>query len=81
MIAHLRRLEEAGWIARQETPVDGDRRRVGFEMTPAGAAALELIRRQRAEWLAQRLEGLSDDDLAALEAAVDPLAHVVEPRV
>jgi len=80
MIAHLRRLEEAGWIARQETPAAGDRRRVGFETTAAGLAALEAIRRERAAWLAQRLEGLSEAELAALEAAVAPLAHMVEPR-
>jgi DNA-binding MarR family transcriptional regulator len=80
MIAHLRRLEDAGWIARQGTPVDGDRRRVGFEITAAGGQALEAIRRERAAWLARRLEGLSEDELAALEAAVEPLAHVVEPR-
>ena len=80
MIAHLRRLEDGGWIARQETPVDGDRRRVGFEITPAGTQALNAIRRERAAWLARRLEGLSDDELEALEAAVEPLSHVVEPR-
>jgi DNA-binding MarR family transcriptional regulator len=80
MISHLRRLEDAGWIARQDTPVDGDRRRVGYEITPAGGKALEAIRRERAAWLAQRLEGLSEAELAALEAAVEPLAHVVEPR-
>ena len=80
MIAHLRRLEDAGWIARQETPVDGDRRRVGFEITSDGGHALDAIRRERAAWLADRLEGLSEDELAVLEAAVDPLMHVVEPR-
>ena len=80
MIEHLRRLEGAGWIVRQETPVDGDRRRVGLEITAAGDAALTAIRRERAAWLADRLEGLSADDLAALEAAVGPLNHVVEAR-
>ena len=80
MIAHLRRLEDAGWIARQETPVDGDRRRVGFEVTPVGHEALQAIRRERAAWLARRLDGLSEEELQALEAAVDPLSHVVEPR-
>ena len=80
MIEHLRRLEAAGWIARQETPIDGDRRRVGLEITEAGDAALAAIRRERAEWLADRLEGLSEHDLDALEAAIDPLNHVVEAR-
>lgn len=80
MIAHLRRLEEAGWIARQEPVADGDRRRVGYEITAAGMQALEAIRRERAAWLARRLDGLSEEELQALEAAVDPLSHVVEPR-
>lgn len=80
MIEHLRRLEAAGWIVRQETPADGDRRRVGLEITDSGEAALAAIRRERAEWLARRLEGLSDADLAALEAVIEPLNHVVEAR-
>ncbi|MEO6339077.1 MAG: MarR family transcriptional regulator [Caulobacteraceae bacterium] len=80
MIEHLRRLEAAGWIARQETPIDGDRRRVGLEITPAGDVALAAIRRERAEWLAGRLEGLSEAELAALATAIDPLNHVVEAR-
>jgi len=80
MIAHLNRLEEAGWIARQDTPVDGDRRRVGYEVTPDGARELGDIRRQRAAWLANQLARLDAEALAAVKAAAGPLGDIVEPR-
>ena len=50
MSAHLKRLEAAGWIER-EPPGDGDRRRVGLRVTPAGEAAVDAIRAQRNDWL------------------------------
>src|ERR1700742_449738 len=42
MSAHVKRLEAAGWIARQ-APDSDDKRRVGLSLTPAGARALEAV--------------------------------------
>jgi DNA-binding MarR family transcriptional regulator len=55
-----------------------DRRRVGVGLTPGGAAVLRSIRRRRTAWLAKRLERLDPDELATLEAAIVPLARLLE---
>ncbi|HXV00538.1 MAG TPA: MarR family transcriptional regulator [Caulobacteraceae bacterium] len=72
MSAHLKRLEAAGWIARDPARED-DRRRVGLRVTPAGAEALEAIRRRRNDWLAARLAALTPRERRALAAAAEPL--------
>jgi DNA-binding MarR family transcriptional regulator len=72
MSGHLKRLEAAGWLARDLGSV-ADRRRVGLRLTPAGERALEAVRRRRNDWLAQRLATFSPDDCAALAAAIGPL--------
>src|SRR5579875_3199811 len=46
MSAHLKRLEDAGWIARQTPGRDDDRRRQGLELTAKGRAALQDVRRR-----------------------------------
>src|SRR6516225_4666440 len=46
MSSHVKRLEQAGWIARQ-APASADKRRVGLAITPAGRRALDAVRRQR----------------------------------
>jgi len=79
MSAHLKRLEAAGWIARLP-PSAEDRRRVGLEVTAAGMAAVEAIRRRRNVWLAARLAALSPKDRRTLEAAAEPLRRLAGDR-
>ncbi len=79
MSAHLKRLEEAGWIARLP-PSAEDRRRVGLEVTAAGMAAVEAIRRRRNDWLAARLAALSARERRALAAAAEPLRRLAGDR-
>jgi DNA-binding MarR family transcriptional regulator len=74
MSAHLDRLEAAGLIVRTR---GSDRRRVGITLSPEGARVLRSVRRMRTAWLAARLEGLSEADREAIEAAIAPLARLV----
>ena len=66
------RLEAAGLVVRG--PVAGDRRRVGIRLTDQGRRLLRSTRRLRTAWLAERMRRLSEEQLAALEAALAPLA-------
>ena len=75
MSAHIKRLEAAGLLARAADADDG--RRSGFTITPAGARKLEIIRRERNDWLAVRLARLSDAARATLAAAAEPLLRLV----
>ena len=75
MSAHIKRLEAAGLIARSDHAEDG--RRSGLAITGAGAKKLEIIRRQRNDWLAARLARLSPADRATLAAAAEPLLRLV----
>jgi DNA-binding MarR family transcriptional regulator len=79
MSGHVKRLERAGWIARDPGGSD-DKRRVGLALTTQGGKALDAIRRRRNDWLAARLSSLSAADRAALSAAADPLARLAEDR-
>jgi DNA-binding MarR family transcriptional regulator len=79
MSAHVKRLEAAGWIARQ-APDNEDKRRVGLTLTAAGAKALDAVRRRRNDWLARRLAGTSEADRAALSAAIGALETLTEDR-
>lgn len=74
---HLDRFEAAGLVERVRSD-EGDRRRVGLRVTPAGVRALEGVRRRRTAWLATRLEKLDPADLALVDAALDALARVSE---
>jgi DNA-binding MarR family transcriptional regulator len=78
MSGHVKRLENAGWIARAEE--GDDRRRVGLPLTAQGAKALDAIRRRRNDWLAARLTRLTPADRAALAAAAGPLERLAEDR-
>ena len=75
MSSHVKRLEQAGWIARQ-APDSEDKRRVGLVITPAGRRALEAVRRQRNDWLAGQLSGLSPEARQIIGAAIGPLAQI-----
>jgi DNA-binding MarR family transcriptional regulator len=75
MSKFLTRLEEAGLIER--APVAGDRRRVGLLVTPAGHRVLRSVKSKRTAWLADRLRHLDADELEAIDAAIEPLAHLL----
>ena len=75
MSAHIKRLEAAGLIARSDHADDG--RRSGLAITAAGSKKLEIIRRERNDWLAARLARLTPAERATLAAAAAPLLRLV----
>ena len=72
---HVDRLERAGLIERVRS--EDDRRRVGLVLTDEGAAVLKRVRALRTTWLTERLRGLEPDELAAIEAALEPLRSLL----
>jgi DNA-binding MarR family transcriptional regulator len=70
------RLEQDGLVAR--TPSDDDRRRVGLTLTDEGRRVLRRVRSRRTAWLVTRLGQLSSEELASIEAAVEPLALLLD---
>jgi DNA-binding MarR family transcriptional regulator len=72
---HVDRLERAGLIERVRS--GDDRRRVGLTLTPEGARLLKRVRARRTTWLAKRLSTLEPDELAAVEAALEPLRKLL----
>lgn len=72
----LGRLEEAGLIARTADPAD--RRSSLLATTPAGTELLASVRDRKDAYLAQRLEALGPEDLAALERAAGILERMLE---
>jgi DNA-binding MarR family transcriptional regulator len=72
----LARLEEAGLIARTADPAD--RRSSLVSTTPAGTDLLASVRDRKDAYLAQRLDRLSPEDLAALDRAAGILERVLE---
>ena len=79
MSKFVTRLEDAGLIER--APVAGDRRRVGLIVTPAGHRVLRSVKSKRTAWLADRLRHLDPDELEAIDAAIEPLAHLLEEEL
>jgi DNA-binding MarR family transcriptional regulator len=72
---HVDRLEKAGLLARIRD--ESDRRRVGLALTGEGVRLLKRVRARRTTWLAERLRGLDDAELAALERAIEPLGRLL----
>jgi DNA-binding MarR family transcriptional regulator len=72
---HVDRLEKAGLLARVRDA--DDRRRVGLALTEEGERLLRRVRARRTTWLAERLRGLDEDELAAVEAAIEPLGKLL----
>jgi DNA-binding MarR family transcriptional regulator len=72
---HVDRLEKAGLITRVRD--ESDRRRVGLTLSEEGEKLLRRVRARRTTWLADRLRGLDDDELAALERAIEPLGRLL----
>lgn len=70
------RLEEEGLVERAADPRDG--RACLVSPSAAGRATLHEIRGRKTAYLAQRLDDLSAEDVAALERAADVLERVLE---
>src|SRR3954447_18321659 len=68
------RLEQDGLVAR--TPSADDRRRVGLTLTEEGQRVLRRVRSRRTAWLVTRLKDLTPAELAAVEAAMEPLSRL-----
>jgi DNA-binding MarR family transcriptional regulator len=79
MSGHVKRLEAAGWVAR-DAASHPDRRLVGLRLTARGQQALDAIRQRRNDWLAERLDGLSSEARASLAAASAALRQLAEDR-
>jgi DNA-binding MarR family transcriptional regulator len=75
MSKFISRLEEAGLV--QRAPVEGDQRRVGLTLTSAGQKVLRSVKSKRTAWLATRLRDLDPEELEAIDAAIEPLAHLL----
>jgi len=75
MSKYIARLETGGLVRRTEV---ADKRRFGLALTAEGAHVLASVRRRRTAWLAERLRGLSPEELAAVDAAVEPLLKLLE---
>jgi DNA-binding MarR family transcriptional regulator len=72
---HVDRLERAQLLERVRSA--DDRRRVGLVLTPEGAKLLKRVRARRTTWLARRLSSLEPEELAAVEAALEPLRKLL----
>jgi DNA-binding MarR family transcriptional regulator len=73
---HVDRLERDGLVVR--TPSPSDKRRIGVVLTEEGQRMLRRVRSRRTAWLATRLRGLDPDELAAVEAAIEPLSRLLK---
>ena len=76
MSKFVARLEEAGLVER--SPVEGDQRRVGLALTAAGQRVLRSVKSKRTAWLSARLRELDPEELDAIDAAIEPLTHLLE---
>jgi DNA-binding MarR family transcriptional regulator len=70
------RLQRAGLISRRTDAAD--RRRQGLTLSTDGERVLRAVKRRRTAWLATRLEQLSPEELAAIDAAIGPLTLLLE---
>ncbi|MEK7947293.1 MarR family transcriptional regulator [Pigmentiphaga sp. YJ18] len=77
MSNHVKQLEAAGYIQRDQT-LHTDKRRVGLAVTPAGRKLVAEVRKRRTDWLAGRIAMLDPDDRAALGRAAKALQHLGE---
>ena len=73
---YVRRLQKAGLVTR--TAHAGDRRRQGLALTEEAQRVLRSVQSRRTAWLAARLKALGPEELRAVDAAVEPLARLLE---
>jgi DNA-binding MarR family transcriptional regulator len=76
MSGHVERLGTQGLVRRE--PSATDRRRIGLFLTEEGRRVLRSVRSRRTAWLSARLRRLPPDELRAVEAAIGPLAALLE---
>jgi DNA-binding MarR family transcriptional regulator len=76
MTRYLDRLEKVDLVTRTRSAQDA--RKIRLALTPKGVRALRSVRRRRTAWLAERLQGLSPAELAAVDRAIEPLLRLVE---
>jgi DNA-binding MarR family transcriptional regulator len=76
MSKYIGRLEAAGLVTRE--PSGEDRRRVGLRVTPDAERVLRSVKSRRTAWLASRLRGLTEAELAAVDAAIEPLQELID---
>ena len=74
--------EQLGVTSRQVTLLWLIRNNPGMSLrelalTDEGERLLRRVRARRTTWLADRLRGLDDDELAAVEAAIEPLGKLL----
>jgi DNA-binding MarR family transcriptional regulator len=79
MSNHVDRLERDGLVER--TPSADDKRRVGLTLTDEGQRVLRRVRSRRTAWLASRLGRLGPEELEVVEAAIGPLARLLDEDV
>jgi DNA-binding MarR family transcriptional regulator len=77
MSAQLGRLEGSRLIRRERGT---DRRRVGLFVTEEGDRVIRSVKKRRTAWLSSRLDRLTDDERAALDAALPALERLLEDR-
>lgn len=75
MSSHIKQLEAAGYIRRDQT-LHSDKRRVGLVVTPQARELVAEVRRLRTDWLAKRIAALAPESRAALSAAADALLQL-----
>jgi DNA-binding MarR family transcriptional regulator len=71
----VEKLVANGLVARTADP--DDRRVARVAITSKGARQLHTYRTRRTEWLLGRIQGLDDDELIRLAAAVDVLEKLI----
>ncbi|ODT86774.1 MarR family transcriptional regulator [Phenylobacterium sp. SCN 70-31] len=76
MSLHVKRLEAAGLLARRGDDSDG--RRCGLTITPAAQGKLDEIRRERNDWLVERLAQLTPAERHLLAEAAPALERLAD---
>lgn len=71
-------LNERGYITRAVDP--DDRRRQLLTITEAGAEALHVARRQRDQWMVERLTALSPEELDTLRRAATIIDDMLDDQ-
>jgi DNA-binding MarR family transcriptional regulator len=75
MSGYIARLQKAGLVTR--VPDERDRRRQVLALTDEAERVLRSVRSRRTAWLAERLDRLEPEELAAIEEALEPLSRLL----